>query len=215
VVPKVGSATPGSRRAATSVRNDRGARPKTVEDHDRRSCHRQLLTWRFSRVFPGPQHHEVPSVKAQCRSRTEEVRGSNPLTSTPPSHQLRAHGAIRFRRPDRVARQSCSVVVPSLERFEENFQTGKGRTGLDQHQVRTWTSWYRWTTLVMLGHLLLVAATIIARAAPCPEGLIRLSLNETRRHLIRAIPPSQLSAADADAWSAGRRQHQHRAQQAH
>jgi hypothetical protein len=86
---------------------------------------------------------------------------------------------------------------------------------LDQHQVRTWTSWYRWTTLVMLGHLLLVAATIIARAAPCPEGLIRLSLNETRRHLIRAILPSQLSAADADAWSAWRRQHQHRAQQAH
>jgi SRSO17 transposase len=98
---------------------------------------------------------------------------------------------------------------------EENFQTGKGCTGLDQHQVRTWTSWYRWTTLVMLGHLLLVAATIIARTAPCPEGLIRLSLNETRRHLIRAILPSQLPAADADAWSAWRRQHQHRAQQAH
>jgi hypothetical protein len=53
---------------------------------------------------------------------------------------------------------------------EENFQTGKGCTGLDQHQVRTWTSWYRWTTLVMLGHLLLVAATIIARAAPWPRG---------------------------------------------
>jgi hypothetical protein len=50
---------------------------------------------------------------------------------------------------------------------------------------------------------------------PGPEGLIRLSLNETRRHLIRAILPSQLSAADADAWSAWRRQHQHRAQQAH
>jgi hypothetical protein len=39
VVPKVGSAPSGSRRAATGVRNDRGARPKTVEDHDRRCCH--------------------------------------------------------------------------------------------------------------------------------------------------------------------------------
>jgi hypothetical protein len=61
----------------------------------------------------------------------------------------------------------------------------------------------------------LVAATIIARTAPRPEGLIRLSLNETRRHLIRAILPSQLPAADADAWSTWRRQRQHRAQQAH
>jgi hypothetical protein len=34
----------GSRRAATGVRNDRGARPKTVEDHDRRFRHRRPLT---------------------------------------------------------------------------------------------------------------------------------------------------------------------------
>jgi hypothetical protein len=74
----------GSRRAATGVRNDRGARPKTVEDHDRRSCHRRPLTWRFSRVFPGPQHTAIPCRKARYRSRTEEARGSNPLTSTPP-----------------------------------------------------------------------------------------------------------------------------------
>jgi len=81
--PEVGSATPGSRRAATGVRNDRGARPQTVEDHDRRSCHRRPLTWRFSRVFPGPQHHAAPCKECPCRSRTEEARGSNPLTSTP------------------------------------------------------------------------------------------------------------------------------------
>jgi SRSO17 transposase len=28
--------------------------------------------------------------------------------------------------------------------IEERFQTGKGLCGLDQHQVRRWTSWYRW-----------------------------------------------------------------------
>ena len=33
---------------------------------------------------------------------------------------------------------------------EENFQAGKGLTGLDEHQVRRWDSWYRWTTLAML-----------------------------------------------------------------
>ena len=34
--------------------------------------------------------------------------------------------------------------------IEENFQAGKGLTGLDEHQVRTWTSWHRWVTLAML-----------------------------------------------------------------
>jgi SRSO17 transposase len=33
---------------------------------------------------------------------------------------------------------------------EENFQAGMGLTGLDEHQVRRWGSWYRWTTLAML-----------------------------------------------------------------
>jgi hypothetical protein len=42
--PQVGLGASGSRRAATDVRNDRGARPQTVEDHDRRSCRRRLLT---------------------------------------------------------------------------------------------------------------------------------------------------------------------------
>jgi hypothetical protein len=27
----------------------------------------------------------------------------------------------------------------------------KGLTGLDEHQLRRWTSWYRWVTLAMLG----------------------------------------------------------------
>jgi hypothetical protein len=31
----------------------------------------------------GPQHDAVPCAKTRCRSRTEEARGSNPLTSTP------------------------------------------------------------------------------------------------------------------------------------
>jgi hypothetical protein len=34
---------------------------------------------------------------------------------------------------------------------EENFQAGKGRAGLDEHQVRARTSWRRRVTLAMLG----------------------------------------------------------------
>jgi SRSO17 transposase len=43
------------------------------------------------------------------------------------------------------------VTVAGLRwTIEENFQAGKGLTGLDEHQVRRWTSWYRWVTLAML-----------------------------------------------------------------
>lgn len=31
-----------------------------------------------------------------------------------------------------------------------DFQAGRGLAGLDQHQVRTWTSWHQWVTLAML-----------------------------------------------------------------
>ena len=76
------SAPSGSRRAATGVRNNRRACLETMEDHDRRFWHRWPLTWRSSHLH-GPQHHAVPCAKTRYRSRTEEVRGSNPFTSTP------------------------------------------------------------------------------------------------------------------------------------
>lgn len=45
--------------------------------------------------------------------------------------------------------------------MEENFQAGKELTGLDQHQVRRWASWYRWVTQAMLAaaFLTITAAT--------------------------------------------------------
>ena len=42
----------------------------------------------------------------------------------------------------RVARRRWTV--------EECFQAGKGLAGLDEHQVRRWQSWYRWTLLAMI-----------------------------------------------------------------
>jgi SRSO17 transposase len=54
------------------------------------------------------------------------------------------------------------VGLPTLVRVagtrwcvETCFQTGKNATGLDEHQVRRWDSWYRYTTLVMLAHAIL------------------------------------------------------------
>ena len=98
---------------------------------------------------------------------------------------------------------------------EESFQTAKGQTGLDQHQVRRWRSWYRWTTLVMLAHAFLAITTATARTRPAPAGLIPLTLPEIARlfHALINAAPGQI--AHILDWSTWRRRHQHRARQAH
>jgi SRSO17 transposase len=53
---------------------------------------------------------------------------------------------------------------------EENFQASKGLAGLDEHQVRTWTSWYRWVTLAMLALAFLTIAAVTEHAQPPPPG---------------------------------------------
>ncbi|NYH79469.1 SRSO17 transposase [Actinopolyspora biskrensis] len=55
---------------------------------------------------------------------------------------------------------------------EESFQTAKGQTGLDQHQVRRWHSWCRWTTLVLLAYAFLAITTATAHSTSAPPGLI-------------------------------------------
>lgn len=97
---------------------------------------------------------------------------------------------------------------------EQSFQTSKGQTGLDEHQVRTWKSWYRWTTLVLLAHLLAITA-VDARAHPTPDGLIPLTLNEIR-YLFAAlvINPTQ-ALGRVLRRSFWRRRHQYPAQQGH
>ena len=49
---------------------------------------------------------------------------------------------------------------------EECLQQGKGQTGLDQHQVRTWHSFHRHTVLSMCAQALLA----VAAARPVPPG---------------------------------------------
>jgi hypothetical protein len=50
--------------------------------------------------------------------------------------------------------------------LEENFQAGKGLTGLDEHQVGRWDSWYRWTTLAMLALAFLSITAATEHATP-------------------------------------------------
>ena len=101
-------------------------------------------------------------------------------------------------------------------RIEESFQAAKGLTGLDQHQVRRWTSWHRWTTLAMLAHAFLAVATATERdSQPTPTGLITLTVNEFRRLFDALLLTTRHTITSLLAWSRWRRQHQYRARLSH
>ena len=99
---------------------------------------------------------------------------------------------------------------------EESFQSSKGLTGLDQHQVRTWTSWHRWTILVMLAHAILAITTAEQRAHETTHpSLIRLSINEFQRLLAAGALTTERTLTRLLEWSLWRRRHQFRAQVCH
>ena len=100
---------------------------------------------------------------------------------------------------------------------EESFQAAKGQVGLDQHQVRRWNSWHRFTTLALAALAILAICTAQTAAADEPEhpDMIRLTVNEIRRLInIFIIRPTR-SIAYRLRWSQWRRRHQARAKQAH
>jgi len=93
-------------------------------------------------------------------------------------------------------------------------QACKTLVGLDQHQVRTWTSWRRWTILCTIALAVLTALAVAAAADPAQviDGLIDLTRNEIRR----LLPPSTTHDDTHRArWSLWRRRHQYRARTSH
>jgi SRSO17 transposase len=101
-------------------------------------------------------------------------------------------------------------------RIEESFQSAKELVGLDQHQVRGWTSWHRWTTLAMLAHAFLAVATAIERdAAPTPDTMIELTVNEFRRLFDALLLDQRPSLTARLSWSNWRRRHQAQARDSH
>ena len=77
------------------------------------------------------------------------------------------------------------VPLPELVRVagrrwtvEESFQAGKTPAGLDQHQVRRWDSWHRWTILAMLAHAFLAITAATAPTTTGPPQPIALTANE-------------------------------------
>ena len=133
----------------------------------------------------------------------------------------------RHRRSGELAFYRCYAPAPVPLRelvrvagrrwtIEESFQAGKDLAGLDQHQVRRWTSWRRWTLLAMLAHALLaVIAATEPDHTPTPAGLIALTCNEIRRLLTTLVIEPARVLANPESWSQWRRRHQHRARSSH
>ena len=100
--------------------------------------------------------------------------------------------------------------------IEENIQAGKGLAGLDEHQVRRFTSWSRWVTLAMLAAAFLaVTAAAERQRDPAPDGQIPLTRNEIASLFTSLIIQPPASTGHRLHWSTWRRRHQYRAQICH
>jgi SRSO17 transposase len=107
---------------------------------------------------------------------------------------------------------------------EESFQAGKGQVGLDQHQLRQWIGWHRFTVLAMLALAFLAACAALTATSPPADpyhdarrhdGPIRLTVNETRRLFTALITTAVLTTEHRLRWSIWRRTHQARARRCH
>jgi SRSO17 transposase len=128
-------------------------------------------------------------------------------------------GELAFYRcfsPRPVSLTTLVTVAGTRWAVEECFQAAKGEVGLDQHQVRRWDPWHRYTTLVMLAHALL--AVIAARTRTHDQAdhtLIPLTVNEIRHLFAKLITNTVRTITYWLAWSTWRRLHQARAKTSH
>jgi SRSO17 transposase len=117
--------------------------------------------------------------------------------------------------PRRVPLAALVAAAGRRWTVEEDFQASKGLAALDEHQVRRWTSWYRWVTLAMLALAFLTIAALAEHAQPPPPGMIPLTRNEIAFLFASHITRSGHGTGHRLRWSAWRRHHQHTARTCH
>jgi SRSO17 transposase len=122
----------------------------------------------------------------------------------------------RAHAPGPVPLAQLVKVAGSRWKIEDGFAAGKELAALDGHQVRSWTSWHRWTILALLAHAFLsvLAAAQPGTGHPHDGPLIPLTRHEIRRlftglHQQPPAPGIQLH------WSRWRRRHQYIARACH
>lgn len=96
--------------------------------------------------------------------------------------------------------------------IETGFAQTKGELGLDHYQVRRWSAWYRYVTLVLLAYAFLVALRVAQPMAALE--LVAVSVPELRR-LLHSWAGTEQERQRRLRWSQWRRQHQAVAQRCH
>jgi SRSO17 transposase len=101
-------------------------------------------------------------------------------------------------------------------KVEEGFAACKELAALDEHQVRSWTSWHRWTILALLAcaFLAVLAAAQPGGSQPPDDQLIPLTSHEIRR-LFTGLCQQPPAPATQLHWSRWRRRHQATARACH
>jgi SRSO17 transposase len=118
--------------------------------------------------------------------------------------------------PTPVTLTTLVRVAGQRWKIEESFQTAKGQAGLDEHQVRRWCSWHRWSTLAMLAMAFLAVTTATQkRQHPSPEELIPITVNELRRLFDALVVGRTATIEHILEWSNWRRKHQATARRCH
>jgi SRSO17 transposase len=106
-------------------------------------------------------------------------------------------------------------VAGSRWKVEDGFAGSKELAALDEHQVRSWTSWHRWTILALLAHAFLsVLASQADGSHPADDLLIPLTRHEIRR-LFTGLSRQLAPPASQLHWSRWRRRHQATARACH
>ncbi|QUQ63911.1 hypothetical protein JJ691_16280 [Kutzneria sp. CA-103260] len=91
-----------------------------------------------------------------------------------------------------MALAALVAVAGTRWRVEESFQSSKDLAGLDEHQVRCWRSWHRWTVLAMLARAFLsvMTASQTRAAVDTIEELIPLPATRFGDYSPLPSPPS-------------------------
>ncbi len=86
--------------------------------------------------------------------------------------------------PQETTLEDMVRVAGSRWAIEVTFEAAKGEVGLDQYEVRSWTGWYRHTTLAMWAHAYLAA---IRTTTPSHEALKKGALLSATRNSLAAF----------------------------
>jgi hypothetical protein len=139
------------------------------------------------------------------------------LSGKPRNCRWISDGELAFYRAHAPHRVPCPARAGRRVAVEGRgwFAGGKELAALDEHQVRSWTSWHQWTILALLAHAFLsVLASQDAASHPDDEQLIPLTRHEIRR-LLTGLSRQLAAPAAQLHWSRWRRRHQATARNCH